>query len=114
MATGELAQKECKPCKGDVPPLKGADLKDMQNKLDAGWDVVDEHHLEKTYTFDDYEQSVFFTNAVAKIAQEQDHHPDILLTYGKVKVTVWTHSIDGLTESDFVFAAKTEEAHQNG
>ena len=112
MSTQSLAQQECKPCKGDVPPLRGDELKKMQEQLEGGWQVIDEHHLEKEFTFDKYDGSVAFTNKVAEIAKKQNHHPDILLTYGKVKVTVYTHKIDGLTESDFVFAAKAEEAYK--
>jgi 4a-hydroxytetrahydrobiopterin dehydratase len=110
MSTSELAKQECKPCQGGVPPLKGDDLKKMHDQLDASWQLIDEHHLEKEYTFDDFKQALDFTNTVGGIAEEQNHHPDIYLTYGKVKVQIWTHKIDGLTESDFVFAAKVEEA----
>jgi 4a-hydroxytetrahydrobiopterin dehydratase len=106
----ELAQKECLPCKGGVPPLKGQQLSEFQARLGGDWKIVNEHHLEKQYDFDDWSQAVDFTNRVARIAEEQNHHPDILLTYGKVKVQIWTHKIDGLTESDFVFAAKVDEA----
>ena len=113
MDTCSLAEKECIPCKGGVPPLKGEELKRLHDELDANWQLIEEHHLEKTYTFDNYSESVAFTNDVAAIAEAQDHHPDILLTYGKVTVTIWSHKIDGLTESDFVFAAKTEEAYKN-
>lgn len=107
----ELAKQKCKPCSGETPPLKGGELKQLYEQLDSGWDCVEEHHLEKEYGFDDYPQAVQFTNKVADIAQEEGHHPDLLLSYGKVKVTVWTHKIGGLSEADFVFAAKTEEAH---
>ena len=109
----ELALKECVPCKGGVPALEGEELAALMRKLDAPWDLVDGHHLEREYTFDGYEAAVEFTNTVADIAQKQDHHPDILLTYGKVKVTVWTHKADGLTFNDFVFAAKVEKAFLN-
>lgn len=110
MSVSKLAEKECIPCKGGVPPLKGAELAALHQRLEAGWQVFDEHHLEKEYRFRSYQDGVDFTNRVARIAEEQNHHPDILLLYGKVKVTIWTHKIDGLTESDFVFAAKVEEA----
>lgn len=108
----ELAAKECVPCKGGVSPLKGSDLDALVAKLGGGWKVISEHHLEKVYKFDNWEDSVAFMNDVADIAHEQDHHPDVLLTFGKVTVTIWTHKIDGLTESDFVFAAKVDEAHE--
>jgi 4a-hydroxytetrahydrobiopterin dehydratase len=106
----ELAAKECAPCKGGVPPLSGKALRDLHRQLPGTWDVVGEHHLEKEFRFEGYMPGVEFTDMVAAIAEEQNHHPDILLTYGKVKVSIWTHKIDGLTESDFIFAAKVEEA----
>lgn len=109
MTTATLSKKECKPCKGDVPPLAGKKLHELHADLGADWQLTKDHHLEKEYTFKGYAPAVAFTNAVAELAEEQNHHPDILLAYGKVKVSVWTHKIDGLTESDFVFAAKVEE-----
>lgn len=105
-----LAGKECLPCKGGVPPLKGEALHTLFAQLGHGWDLVDDHHLTKTYTFPDFAQALAFTNAVGAVAEEQNHHPDILTSWGKVQVTIWTHKIDGLTESDFVFAAKCEKA----
>jgi 4a-hydroxytetrahydrobiopterin dehydratase len=103
-----LAGKECIPCKGGVPPLKGAELRALSGQLGHDWKVVDEHHLEKNFAFKDFKQALDFTNKVGAIAEDQGHHPDIHLAWGKVGVTVWTHKIDGLTESDFVFAAKVE------
>jgi 4a-hydroxytetrahydrobiopterin dehydratase len=105
----ELSEKECVPCKGVVPPLKGQALAELQQKLGGGWNVVNEHHLEKQFTFKDFREALAFTNRLGDLAEEQGHHPDIYLAWGKVKVTIWTHKIDGLTESDFVMAAKTEE-----
>jgi len=108
----ELAKKECVPCKGGVPPLKGSQLVALHGLLGNDWIVVNEHHLEKEYTFKNFAEALEFTNAIGEIAEEQQHHPDILTTYGKAKVTIWTHKIDGLTESDFIFAAKVEEANK--
>lgn len=104
----ELATKECVPCKGGVPPLKGSDLQLFQQKLDGEWRVVDEHHLEKSFVFKDFREALAFTNRVGEVAEAQNHHPDIYLAWGKVKLTLWTHKIEGLTESDFVFAAKVD------
>jgi 4a-hydroxytetrahydrobiopterin dehydratase len=106
----ELATKECKPCQGGEPPLEGEALRDLQEELGHGWQVVDGHHLEKQFKFSDWMQAVDFTNRVARIADEQDHHPDIQLSYGKVVVRIWTHKIGGLSENDFILAAKIEEA----
>ena len=80
-------------------------------ELGHGWRVVDGHHLEKEYAFPDFATALAFTNRVGAVAEAEGHHPDIHLAWGKVRLTVWTHKIDGLTESDFIFAAKAERAH---
>jgi 4a-hydroxytetrahydrobiopterin dehydratase len=103
-----LAQKECVPCKGGVPPLDPAEVGRLLAELGGGWNVVENHHLEKTYKFPDFVTALAFTNRVGELAEAQGHHPDIHLAWGKVGVTLWTHKIDGLTESDFVFAAKAD------
>jgi 4a-hydroxytetrahydrobiopterin dehydratase len=103
-----LAQKHCVPCRGGVPPLKGAELADLQARLGHGWNVVEEHHLDKTFEFPDFKSALDFTNKVGEVAESEGHHPDIHLAWGKARVTLWTHKIDGLTESDFVMAAKIE------
>lgn len=103
-----LAEKECVPCKGGVPPLKGKELKSIQKNLGDQWKVINEHHLEKEYTFKDFTEALAFTNKVGNLAEEQGHHPDIYLAWGKVRVTLWTHKINGLSESDFILAAKID------
>lgn len=113
MAT-RLARKECVPCKGGVPPLEGRELEDLQRELGSGWKVVDGHHLEKTFEFEDFRSALAFTNRVGELAEEQGHHPDLHLSWGRVGVEIWTHKIDGLTESDFVLAAKVEELYGGG
>ena len=104
----ELAEKSCVPCRGGVPPLRGAAIGELREQLDPSWQVEREHHLERTFEFPDFRQALAFTNRVGAVAEEQQHHPDIHLAWGKVVVTIWTHKIDGLTESDFVFAAKVD------
>ena len=104
----DLAKKTCYPCKGGIPPLKGTKLEDLLDKLKNDWKIINEHHLEKEYSFKNFKEALDFTVKVGELAENQDHHPDIFLTWGKVKVTIWTHKIDGLTESDFIFAAKTD------
>ncbi len=104
----DLANKECVPCKGGVPPLKGEDLQNLSKEISSEWNVVDEHHLEREYSFNDFKDALKYTNLVGEMAEEQGHHPDIYLAWGKVKIVVWTHKIDGLTESDFIFAAKAD------
>ena len=103
-----LSDRQCVPCRGGVPPLKGHLLTVLLEQLPGGWAVVDEHHLVKEFAFRDFREALAFTNRVGALAEEQGHHPEIRLAWGKVRVTVWTHKIDGLTESDFIFAAKTD------
>ncbi len=104
----ELASKTCVPCRGGVPPLQGEELTKLAAQLD-GWSVVNEHHLERTFKFPDFRTALTFTNRVGELAEEQGHHPDIYLSWGKVAITTWTHKIDGLTESDFILAAKIDQ-----
>jgi len=103
-----LANKDCVPCKGGVPPLKGEELCKLAAQLGGGWAVVNEHHLEKEYKFKNFREALAFTNRVGELAESVGHHPDIALAWGKVKLTVWTHKIGGLAEADFVFAAKAD------
>ena len=109
MDASELAAKECIPCQGGVPPLKGKALKALHEAVNNGWQLVGEHHLEKEYKFKNFREALDFTNRVGALAERQQHHPDIYLAWGKVKLTIWTHKINGLTESDFVLAAKADE-----
>jgi len=102
-----LADKHCVPCRGGVPPLEGAELEKMQSQVE-GWQVVDGHHLSKTCTFADFRTALGFVNRVGALAEEQGHHPDLCLGWGKVAVQIWTHKINGLTESDFILAAKID------
>ena len=104
----DLASKTCVPCKGGVPPLSGQDLENLAKQVPQ-WKVVNGHHLVRGFTFSDFRQALAFVNKVGAIAEEQGHHPDILLAWGKAEVTTWTHKIDGLTESDFILAAKIDK-----
>jgi 4a-hydroxytetrahydrobiopterin dehydratase len=104
----DLASKQCVPCRGGVPPLAGQELESLAKQLPQ-WKVVDGHHITRTFQFHDFKQALAFTNQVGAIAEEQGHHPDILLTWGKAEVTTWTHKINGLTESDFILAAKIDQ-----
>jgi 4a-hydroxytetrahydrobiopterin dehydratase len=105
-----LADKTCVPCRGGVPPLKGKELAETHHQLPefAQWNVLDDHHLKRTYKFPDFKSALAFVNQVGAIAEEQGHHPDIMLGWGKVEITMWTHAVDGLTESDFILAAKID------
>ncbi len=105
----DLAAKSCVPCKGGVPPLAGEPLQSLHRQLDPGWQVLEQHHLEKEYRFKNFRDALAFANRVGELAEEQNHHPDIYVAWGKVRIAIWTHKIDGLTESDFVFAAKSDQ-----
>ena len=107
--TTELAEKECKPCKKETLPLKGEQLRKYSDQLGNGWKLANEHHLEKDFSFKDFRQALEFTNCVGKIAERENHHPDIYLTWGKVGLKLWTHNIGGLSENDFILAAKVDE-----
>ena len=102
-----LAQKSCVPCTGGVPPVKGEELARLSAEV-ADWSVIDGHHLEREFGFSNFQQALDFTNAIGEVAENEGHHPDIFLTWGKVGVKIWTHKINGLTESDFVLAAKID------
>jgi 4a-hydroxytetrahydrobiopterin dehydratase len=104
----ELAERQCVPCRGGVPPLAGEEIKKLVGQLED-WHVINEHHLQKTYRLEDFAESLEFVNRIGTLAEEQGHHPDICFGWGKVEVTIWTHKIDGLTESDFVLAAKIDK-----
>ena len=103
----QLADKFCVPCRGGVPPLKGKELQRFHDQVPE-WKVVKGHHLQREFRFPDFKQALDFVNRVGAVAEEQGHHPDILLAWGKAEVTLWTHKVDGLTESDFIMAAKID------
>ena len=105
--TEQLADKQCVPCRGGVPPLKGKELEVLLRNVPQ-WTAPNEHHLHREFRFPDFQQALDFVNRVGAVAEEQGHHPDMLLSWGKVAVTLWTHKIDGLTESDFIMAAKID------
>ena len=90
--------------------MRGGDLTALANDLGGDWRVVEAHHLEKEFTFEDFRQALDFTNVVGEIAETAGHHPDIYLAWGRVRITIWTHKIDGLTESDFILAAKIDRS----
>lgn len=108
---GDLASRECVPCRGGVPPLKGDEITNLLKQLDS-WEVIREHHLQKVFKFSNFRESQQFVNRVGDLAEEQGHHPDICFGWGRAEITIWTHKIDGLTESDFVLAAKVDQLMQ--
>ena len=105
--TEQLADKQCVPCRGGVPPLKGKELQVLLGNV-PHWTAPNEHHLRREFRFPDFQQALDFVNRVGAVAEQQGHHPDMLLSWGKVEVTLWTHKIDSLTESNFIMAAKID------
>ncbi len=103
----DLAEKTCVACHGGVPPLPSAEAANLLAQV-SGWEIVNNHHLVKSHRFKNFAEALAFVNRVGAIAEEQNHHPDIFLAWGKVSIEIWTHKINGLTESDFIFAAKVD------
>jgi len=101
-----LSSKHCVPCRGGIPPLAGDRIRELLEELGQGWQVIDDHHLSREFEFKDFAEALSFVNRVGAIAEREGHHPDIHLSWGKVRVEIWTHKIDGLTESDFILAAR--------
>ena len=108
--TEGLADKKCVPCRGGMPPLRGEELKKLHHAVPK-WTVHSEHHISRGFSFPDFQQALDFVNKVGAVAEEQGHHPDILLSWGKAEITMWTHKIDGLSESDFIMAAKIDRIY---
>lgn len=103
----DLADRTCVPCRGGVPPLAGGDLEDLARQT-PGWEVVREHHLKREFRFQNFREALAFVNRVGALAEEQGHHPDVCFGWGRAEVEIFTHKIDGLTESDFILAAKID------
>ena len=103
----DLAHRDCIPCRGGVAPLRGKELDALVAQIN-GWHLSAEHHIDKVFVFKNFADALAFTNRIGNLAEEQGHHPDIHLSWGKVRIEIFTHKIDGLTESDFVLAAKID------
>ena len=108
-----LAEKHCVPCRGGMPPLQGAELLPYAEQL-PDWKIVEEHHVAKSFLFPDFKTGLDFVDRVGATAEEEGHHPDLCLSWGKVDVQIYTHKIRGLTESDFVLAAKIDQVYFAG
>ena len=112
-SAGGLAARSCGPCKAGTPPVEGENLRRLLGQLD-GWSAEaagdGSRRLVKEYRFPDFRQALAFVNRVGEIAEREGHHPDFELGWGRVKLTLWTHSIGGLSENDFILAAKAEKA----
>ncbi len=107
-----LADKKCVPCQGGVPPLGAEKITEMLGQLEPRWRVNPQGHLERTYEFKDFAEALAFVNRLGAIAEAEGHHPDLHLSWGKCRVEIWTHKIQGLAESDFYLAAKADRAYE--
>ena len=105
----DLAGEKCIPCRGGVPALQGSALRELEARLGGGWEVIDDHHLQKEIAFPDFASGLEFVNKVGALAEEEGHHPDLFLAWGRVRITIYTHKVDGLTRSDFILAAKIDQ-----
>jgi 4a-hydroxytetrahydrobiopterin dehydratase len=105
----KLADKKCPPCDQASGALDATAQKRLLKELGKGWDILESHHLEKEFKFKNFVEALDFTNKIGAVAEKMGHHPDIYLTWGKVRVSIFTHSVNGLTENDFVLASKIEE-----
>ncbi len=105
-----LADNTCVPCRGGVPSLDSQKIQELLEQLESGWTLNDQGHIERTYEFPNFADALAFTNRVGNVAEIEGHHPDLYLAWGKCKVEIWTHKIQGLTESDFFLAAKADRA----
>ena len=103
----DLASRECAPCRGGVEPLRGAEVGKYLNELDE-WEVVAERELRKAYAFENFLEALEFVHRVGQIAEAEGHHPDICFGWGRAELTLTTHDIGGLSENDFIVAAKID------
>lgn len=103
----ELVNKSCALCRGDTPPLGGERLRELSAQVPE-WEVVEKHHLQREFRFRDFREALAFVNRVGALAEEQGHHPDMTLGWGYADIRVFTHVIDGLSENDFILAAKVD------
>ena len=111
----ELINKKCEACRIDAPKVTDEEIPSLISQIPL-WDIIEENNIKKLtclFKFSDYEQSLVFTNKVATLADEEDHHPQITLEWGKVKVIWWSHKINGLHQNDFICAAKTDRLYKN-
>lgn len=108
----DLAERRCVPCHGGVPRLRDAELTKFAVHVPA-WEVVAEHHLRRRYEFRNFRDALAFVNRLGAVAEAEGHHPDISFGWGYCEVTIYTHAIDGLSESDFILAAKIERLPQS-
>jgi 4a-hydroxytetrahydrobiopterin dehydratase len=104
----DLSARKCEPCQGNIPALEMSKQIELLSQLN-NWEIINSHHLSKNLTFPNFLTALEFVNKVGLLAEQQGHHPDIYLTWGKLRIEIWTHKIDGLTEADFILAAKIDQ-----
>jgi len=104
----DLSKRVCIPCAGGVPLLGPLVREALLDQLDDGWYIVDEHHLRRAYDFPDFLGALAFVNQVGEVAEAVGHHPELQLGWGHATVEIWTHAINGLSEADFILAAKID------
>jgi 4a-hydroxytetrahydrobiopterin dehydratase len=109
----DLATRHCVPCHGGVLRLRGEEIKPFLDQL-PGWEVIEEHHLSKDYKFPNFRDALRFVNCAGEVAEREGHHPDITFGWGYARVKIYTHAIDGLSESDFILAAKIDAQKGEG
>lgn len=103
-----LLHKACVPCKGGVPPLTNEEAHKLLEELEQCWSMNEQGHLYKEYKLSDFMSAVDLVNKIARLSEEEAHHPNLTISWGFVIVEIWTHKINGLTESDFILAAKID------
>ncbi len=108
----ELANRRCRPCRKNAPLLDNRLLPRYLERLGSRWRIVNEHHLRKKYEFRDFKQALAFVNRIGVLAEEMGHHPDISLSWGLVTLVIFTHKVNGLTENDFILAAKADRIYE--
>lgn len=104
----KLSEQSCIPCRGGIPPLTPEEIAPLITELSNHWNVIDNHHLERTFSFPDFITALEFVNKTGALAEEEAHHPNITFTWGTVTVSIWSHKIDGLAKSDFILASKLD------
>ena len=104
----DLANKKCVPCEGGVDPFNHEQVQEYMKALEDGWDVEEDQILTREWDFPDFKSAMLFANKVGDIAEAEGHHPDLHVYWGKVVVDLWTHAIEGLSENDFIVAAKID------
>lgn len=109
-----LADEPCEACTSEDEPLTPSEYADYLEEIRGDvWEVIDDHHLEATYEFEDFRDALEFTYEVGELAEEEWHHPDLQLSWGEVVVEIWTHKIDGLHKTDFVMAARMDRIYSD-